>query len=220
LDELVSNLKVECKDLKETPNRRKVYVLIDNYDSFSDEGNKKNRKAFEEMAVLAREYGTAGLHFVASGSMAFLSAMDDLRKQIQASNFGLALATAEAVSKLNGKVQRSLADAELPLGRGFMVKSGRTSMLQIATPYASEDNIEASLDTWLAQVRSRYPKRAGWLRPTGGENAPSGPTYDVEGLKAALKAKGLGEALLASMSLDTLLSSAIKMSIEPNQFKK
>ena len=123
LDELVSNLKLECKDLKETPNRRKVYVIIDNYDSFSDEGNKKNRKAFEEMSILAREFGTAGLHIIASGSPAFLSAMDDLRKQIQASNYGLALATADAVSKLNGKVQRSLADAELPLGRGFIVKS-------------------------------------------------------------------------------------------------
>ena len=220
LDDLVSNLKFECKDLKENPNRRKVYVIIDNYDSFSDEGNKKNRKAFEEMAILAREYGTAGLHFIACGSPALLSGMDDLRKQIQSSNYGLALATADAVSKLNGKVQRSLAEAELPMGRGFMVKSGRTSMIQVATPYTSDDNIEASLDAWLAQIRSRYPKRGSWSRPPNAGHAPAGPAYDLEGIKAALKAKGIGEPLLAVMNLESLLSSATKMGIDPEKFKK
>jgi S-DNA-T family DNA segregation ATPase FtsK/SpoIIIE len=220
LEELVNNLKLECKDLKETPNRRKIYILIDNYDSFSDEGNRKNRKAFEEMSILAREYGTAGLHFIASGSPAFLSAMDDLRKQIQASNYGLALATADAVSKLNGKVQRSLADAELPIGRGFIVKSGRTFMLQIATPYASDDNIEISLDTWLEQIRARYPKRVEWMRPPAAASAPAGSAYDLDGLKAALKGKGLSDSLLAAMNLETLLSSAAKTGIDPEKYKK
>jgi type VII secretion protein EccCb len=220
LEELFTNLKKEGMDLKENPNRRKVYVLIDNYDSFSDEGNRKNRKAFEEMAIMAREYGTAGLHFIASGSLAMMSAMDDLRKQIQASNYGLALATAEAVTKLNGKVQRSLADAELPLGRGFIVKSGRTSMLQLATPYASDDNIEASLDSWLAQIRSRYTKRAAWLGQAPADTPLAEPVYNLNGLIGALKNRGVTEAELKDKTQADLLHMATSQGIDLHKFKK
>jgi len=219
LEELVNNLKLESKDLKETPNRRKLYVLIDNYDSFSDEGNRKNRKAFEEMAVLAREYGTAGLHFVASGSMAMMNAMDDLRKQIQASNYGLALATAEGVSKLNGKVQRSLAETELPLGRGFIVKSGRTSMLQLVTPYASDDNIEVSLDSWLAQIRARFSRRASWLSAGQIEPAPLELEINLQGLKGALKNRGLTESDLKDKTREELLTEAATLGIDLVKFK-
>ena len=56
-----------------------MILVIDNYDSFSDEGGSKSRKSFETMALLAREYGTAGLHFVAAGSLSGFSGIEDLR---------------------------------------------------------------------------------------------------------------------------------------------
>jgi len=175
IDEFVANLKYECKDFEANPTRPRIYVLIDNYDSFSDDGTKKSRKAFEEMAVLAREMGTAGLHFVGCGSLGWLSASDDLRKQIQSSNFGLALLSGDAVNKLNGKVPRSLAEAELPIGRGFVVKSGRTMMMQLATPYANDEAIEASLDEWVERLLQKYPgPRAAWLRPADAASADEG----------------------------------------------
>jgi hypothetical protein len=219
LDDLLLNLQVEAKDFAATPNRKKLFMMIDNYDSFTDEGNKKNRKAFEEMAVIAREYGTAGLHFVASGSLAMLSATEDLRKQIQASNYGLALQTADAVTRLNGKAPRSLQDAELPPGRAFIVKSGRTMMIQAATPYSSDDNIEGSLDTWVEQIltKSRGAK-AAWMRspdeaPTGSEQPAAQPQHDparIEAMKAKLRTKGMVDALLNSMSPDDIIKMATR----------
>ena len=198
--------------------------MIDNYDSFSDEGNRKNRKAFEELAVLAREYGTAGLHFIAGGSLSFLSTMDDLRKQIQASNFGLGLATAEAASKLNGKAPRSLAETEMPMGRGFIVKSGRTSMVQVATPYTSDDNIEASLDAWVQQILDLRPEaQVTWLRASLealGQIPSTGASINFEALKEKLKEKGLTDALLNGMNSDALLTTAAKYTIDTKQFEK
>ncbi len=187
IDEFAANFKYECKDFEANPGRRKIYVLIDNYESFSDEGVKKSRKAFEDMAILAREMGTAGVHFIGCGSLGWLSASDDLRKQIQSSSYGLALLSADAVAKLNGKVPRSLAEAELPIGRGFIVKSGRTLMLQIATPYTNDDNVEGSLDEWVERIVQKYPaQKVGWLRPPDAPAEEAAPAPSAAAPKATL----------------------------------
>jgi S-DNA-T family DNA segregation ATPase FtsK/SpoIIIE len=166
IEEFTANLQYECKDLALTPNRRRVFVLIDNYDSFSDEGYKKCRACFDALAIMLREYSTAGLHFIVAGSLSAMSAQEDIRKQVVSSSFGLALQNADAVGKLNGKIARSLAESEIPIGRGFIVKSGRTSMLQLATPYPSDEAFEASLDAWVKQIKAAHPEpQATWLRP-------------------------------------------------------
>ena len=37
LDELLENMKVECGDFEPHPKRRKIMLVIDNYDAFSDQ---------------------------------------------------------------------------------------------------------------------------------------------------------------------------------------
>ncbi len=104
-----------------------------------------------------------------AGSLGIMSSSDDLRKVYAAPNFGIALRSAAAVNRLNGKFPRSLAEAELPMGRAFIVRSGITSMLQIATPYANDEDIEGSLDIWVTRIRERYPQEnVTWL--SGGKS--------------------------------------------------
>ena len=101
---------------------------------------------------------------VVAGSLGIMSSSDDLRKVFAAPSFGLALKSADAVSRLNGKFPRSLADVELPMGRAFIVRSGITSMLQIATPYANDEDIEGSLDLWVKRIKGSYPQNnVQWL---------------------------------------------------------
>ena len=98
---------------------------------------------------MVRKYQTAGVYITAAGSISMLSASDDLRKVFTAPNFGIALKSSDAVNRLNGKFPRSLADVELPMGRGFIIRTGITAMCQLATPYSNDEDIEGSLDRWV-----------------------------------------------------------------------
>ena len=165
LDELLANLKVECADFEANHKRRKIMLFIDNYDAFTEESSRKKMGFFEEISSLVRKYQTAGVYVVIAGSVSVMSASDDLRKVITAPNFGIALKSSDAVNRLNGKFPRSLADVELPMGRAFIVRSGITSMLQIATPYGNDEDIEGSLDTWVKNICKKYDQaNVEWLR--------------------------------------------------------
>jgi len=166
LDQLALNIEAECLDFDVNPRRRKLMVIIDNYDSFTDESSRKKADFFESMAALVRKYQTAGVYLVVGGSVSITSATDDLRKVFAAPNFGIALKSADAVNRLYGKFPRSLADSELPMGRGFTVQSGITKMLQIATPYANDDDVDGSIDQWVHLIQKRHPvEKVQWLRP-------------------------------------------------------
>ncbi|HET60395.1 MAG TPA: hypothetical protein ENN32_08510 [Chloroflexi bacterium] len=166
LDQLALNIEAECLDFDVHPRRRKLMIIIDNYDSFTDESSRKKADFFESMAALVRKYQTAGVYLVVGGSVSITSATDDLRKVFAAPNFGIALKSADAVNRLYGKFPRSLADSELPMGRGFTVQSGITKMLQIATPYANDDDVDGSIDQWVHLIQKRHPvEKVQWLRP-------------------------------------------------------
>ena len=66
LDELLENMKVECADFETHPKRRKIMLVIDNYDAFSDESSRKKMVFFEEIAQLIRKYQTAGVYVIVS----------------------------------------------------------------------------------------------------------------------------------------------------------
>jgi type VII secretion protein EccCb len=164
LPELLIDLRNELLDFEKNKHRRKVYIFIDNYDAFSSEAVRKNMEFFEELAVLVRRYQSAGVSIIASASIQMASSTDDLRPIIMAPSFGLALQSQDAVNRLNGRFPRSMAEVELPMGRGFLVRSGITSMLQIACPYDSNDDMESELDGWVERIRARHPgPRAQWL---------------------------------------------------------
>lgn len=166
LESLLKNLSNECQHLAMAKNSRSIVVLIDNYEGFAEEVNDEERMrgtTFTTLGRLAREYGTFGLHFVLAGGRDLLRSNEALRKQAQAPRFGFALQSAEIVQDLGGRAPRSMD--ELPAGRGFIVRSGRSSMLQMATPYQSDETIEADLDTWVAFLKEAHPgKRAVWSK--------------------------------------------------------
>ncbi len=176
LPAFAANLKYECAQFEGSPTHRRIFVLIDNYDSFSDDAGRKSSDLLEQLGILAREYGTAGLYFVISTSVSSMIGGEDLKKQIYSSSFGMGLLSADAVERLNGRVPRSLSEVELPLGRGFIVKSGRTSMVQVATPYSSDDNIESSLDHWVEMICSMHPEpQVTWSRPPTADQSSRDP---------------------------------------------
>ncbi|MBI9044784.1 MAG: hypothetical protein JEZ06_09880 [Anaerolineaceae bacterium] len=220
LDTFLKDLEFESKSMRENIKSRKIFVLIDNYDSFSDEGSRKNRDFFPDLAIVAREYGTDGLHFIGCGSISITGANDELRKQLTSSSFGLALQTADAAGRLNGKVPRSLASVELPMGRGFMIKSGRTHMVQIATPYSSDDEIEESMDQWIERLLKQNKKfeKLVWSRPPEeeSENGNNEKTVDdatMKTYKEALKEHGISDEIMTTMSEEDILNMAKEFGI-------
>ncbi len=178
LEVFVRNLQVEARQLTAVNQRKRpIFVIIDNYDSFSEDAHRL-RTVLPDLAVLARERGTDGLYFVVAGSPNALRTPEDLRKQIQGPRYSIGQA-ADMVQLLNGRIPRGLAQAELPIGRAFLVRSGRTNMLQIATPYDDEEHIEATLDEWVRAIQARYPgQKLAWTRQpeeAGGETAVPEP---------------------------------------------
>ena len=234
LDALYENLVTECEEFESNPKRRKIMIFIDNYDAFTDESSRKKMAFFENFSALIRKYQTAGVYLIVAGSLAIMSSSDDLRKVYASTNFGIALRSADAVSRLNGKFPRSLADAELPMGRAFIIRSGITSMLQLATPYANEDDTEGSLDTWVERVKKRQPQdHVQWLsqvssnksrkkdkKKSGGqaatESAPKKADvskYNISALKKQLIESGMPEDMIGLFSDADIVENARSMGL-------
>jgi hypothetical protein len=138
-----------------------------------------------------------------------MSTADDLRKQVTSSSFGLALQSADAVGRINGKMPRSLAEAELPMGRSFIVKSGRTFMIQVATPYTSDDAIETSLDDWVKRIteRCRVTKPA-WSHQAETDANANREAAELETIRQKLREIGVTDELMAAMGPADLRSMA------------
>jgi len=230
LDEFYEDLLVECAEFETKPKRRKLMLIIDNYDAFTEESSRKKMAFFENLSALIRKYQTAGVYLIVAGSLAILSSSDDLRKVFAAPNFGIALKSADAVNRLNGKFPRSLADAELPMGRAFTVRSGITNMLQLATPYANDEDTEGSLDVWVRRIKERYPKKkAYWLTQgkdgkskkkkeetaaeAAGPKMPDVSKYDIPALKKQLIEAGMPEDMLELFSDADIVENARSMGL-------
>jgi DNA segregation ATPase FtsK/SpoIIIE-like protein len=187
LDELTAQLKTECEALAAQGVDRAVYIIIDNFDDFSEEleGNQSGRNILRDLAGLARRYGRDGLHFVISGMLD--GTTNELRKRVQSAGYGLGLRTEQALSSL--RVQRTpaaLRNKELPVGRGYIVKAGQPALLQVATPYESNGHqmasgddgdeaayIAAALDAWVERLGAKYPRQqAAWASANGAPPSP------------------------------------------------
>jgi DNA segregation ATPase FtsK/SpoIIIE, S-DNA-T family len=235
LDKLYENLAYECSDFEVNPDRRKIMLFIDNYDAFTDESSRKKMVFFESISALVRNYQTEGVYVVAAGSVSMMSASDDLRKVFTAPNFGIALKSPDAVSRLYGKFPRSLADTELPMGRGFTVRSGITNMLQIATPYANDEEVESSMDHWIKTILSRHNQpKVVWLNPDNDKGVtemagagivqaansmetngsePDLSAYNLEEIKKLLVENGIPEELVEMMPPADMVQTAKEMGL-------
>ena len=172
LEALLSQLKAECEQMAADGTAGGIFVVIDNFDDFSDETESQHSLG-SDIAALARRFGRDGLHFIVAGTPE--GSANELKRRIQGANFGIGLRTAAAVETL--RVMRTppaLRNKELPIGRGFIVKSGQTTMIQVANPYTesgvppsgTEDDEEPrirALDAWVEHMRAKYAdQQATW----------------------------------------------------------
>ena len=197
LEGLIANLMAEGALLSGSeagPGRpsREIFVFIDNFDDFSEE-LENQRSLLESLGRLLRRYQRAGLHFVVAFTPE--ASTSDLRRRVLSANYGIGLQTAAAVDVL--KVSRTPAgvrDKSLPVGRGYLVKSGQPVLLQVASPYsgmnggdglitsalAGEDDLQGeaermvrALDAWVERISTRYGGvKASWSRSVAGEEKP------------------------------------------------
>ncbi|NNJ09788.1 AAA family ATPase [Chloroflexales bacterium ZM16-3] len=184
---LIDWLDAECPNLATSTHQ--IFILIDNFDEFSEELETNSQRA-KRLARLARRYGRDGLHIVIAASAE--SSVSDLRRRIQSSGYGLGLRTAAALGPLKVmRIPAGLEGRELPLGRGYIVKSGQTNLVQVATPYlidplADEDQqIADTMDTWVAQIAGRHPPREVKLPST----SPDPKVIQIQEVLRAAQAK-------------------------------
>ncbi len=188
MESLVACLKRECVVIAEEDSGRELFIFIDNFDDFVEELNRE-RELNEDLSTLARRYGRDGVHFVIAGALD--SSMNELRRRVQSSNYGVGLRVAESLNTL--RVQKhpaGIRGRELTNGRGYIVRSGQTTLIQVATPYDGMgvlvDDVEdpdeqeelrnaRALDKWIAQIRAQYPnEQAEWVSGADGVSGGTG----------------------------------------------
>jgi len=130
-------------------NPHEIFVIIDNYDDLKD-----LRPDVGALASLTRSSpGRPSLHFVVCGTPIGMRTPDDFLKRVTMTRNALALDSSSVQqAPLNATIPRSLREGELPLGRGFLVKAGKTQMLQIATPYNQDEPVEVVMDRWIEKI--------------------------------------------------------------------
>jgi hypothetical protein len=196
LEGLVANLTAEGAWLAaanagpgQAEHTREIFVFVDNFDDFSEE-IENQRALVDSMSRLMRRYQREGMHFIVA--FAPEASTSDLRRRVLSANYGIGLQTAQAVDVL--KVSRTPAgvrDKSLPVGRGYLVKSGQPVMIQVASPYegmgsgyaaagSSTDGdleLEAeraiqALDAWVERIKARYgDAKATWTEGTAAAEA-------------------------------------------------
>jgi hypothetical protein len=177
---LVERLKRECAALAANESGSELFVVIDDFDDFS-ELLEDQRSLGRELANLARQFGRVGLHFVVAGALE--GNHTEFRRQVQSSNYGIGLRVAQSVDTL--RVLRrppALQDRELAVGRGFVVRSGQATLIQVAAPYAmhTEEPLTAldddaaaeqksqALDSWVKLIKEQYRgQQASWTSADG-----------------------------------------------------
>ncbi len=161
MDELMKHLDYEFRDMEpENMPPRELFIFIDNYDDFQELNPK-----IERLAGLTRTSPERPvLHFIVCGSDNAMRSMNDFLRRI--SRHGLSMDNKSVQNQpFNVSLKRQLRDAELPIGRGFVVRSGKPFMLQVALPATSERAIIEVLDNYIAQVERRFTDvpRAAWV---------------------------------------------------------
>lgn len=183
LDALLPLLKNECAAFANSVNKREIFVIIDNFDDFAEETERPRdprvREVPRELATMARRYGREGLHFImATGLDSTNTRTNVLYQRVRGANYGLGLRSGQAINAL-GVTQTPAVlrkDKELPVGRGFVVRSGQLTLLQVASPYEGmgiaplegeedeeDDRMAQALDIWMEMICQKYPgERVRW----------------------------------------------------------
>src|SRR5262249_32791681 len=159
-------LQTECQALAAAGGSRAVYVLIDNLDELSEE-LESQRALAQTLGGLIRRHGRDGLHVVATAGTDTTG--NELKRRVMAGGLGLARRKAGAMEARGRRgTPAAVRGRELPPGRGYLVRGGQLTSIQIATPYdiADEDGRADALDAWVCAARDRAGElRAVWSAP-------------------------------------------------------
>lgn len=161
LEAVIAEIRKEFETPRaaDLPPRPEIFFISDNYDDYAaviGSSTMSKSTVYKDLAELGRKYGPDGFHMVIAGTMALMRGSDDFIKQALASRYGLGLDASDAPSALGGRARATAT--EFPPGRGYVVKAGRMSLIQVATPQG-EGTLEESLDTWVDEIAARYPQR-------------------------------------------------------------
>ena len=114
------------------------------------------------------------------------------------------------------------------MGRAFTVRSGITNMLQLATPYANDDDTEGSLDLWVRRLKEQFAgQKASWLETglnskskkeakeviVAGPPVPDTSKYNIADLKKKLVEVGMPEDMLSLFSDADIVENARSMGL-------
>jgi S-DNA-T family DNA segregation ATPase FtsK/SpoIIIE len=167
LNQVVTDLKTEYETpLNGAGPRPEIFIFADNYDDFANvigSGLSSKSTAYKDLSELGRKFGPEGFHLILCGSLGILRSNEELMRQALAPRYGLGLDASDAPQALGGRVRSGAGSTELPPGRGYMVKSGRSGLIQVATPQ-NENNVEASLDAWVEEIVDKFPERSQWTK--------------------------------------------------------
>jgi hypothetical protein len=198
LDEAVKKLKEIGPTLATSDPSRELFILIDNFDDTAAE--LEGSPTARELSQVVRRFDREGMHCIIVGGAS--SSGFELQRRIRNAGYGVGLRTAESVGALNAARTPTAfrGGAELPLGRGYVVRSGQTTMIQVADPYAAgqiavapngfahalipngsdseddddpEDATAIALDAWIERLRAKYAGcEPGWFEAAATETVP------------------------------------------------
>ncbi|HKY83893.1 MAG TPA: FtsK/SpoIIIE domain-containing protein [Anaerolineales bacterium] len=187
-----------------TSGYKRLVVVIDNYDDFS---TVAGRSGAEALGDLARKYGSAGFHVVVGGSLSAMRMRDDLLKQADSPRYSLILQDAEAARGMGAKLPYGSAKAELPTGRGFLIKAVRSWLTQVGQPHDElREKAEEALDRWVQEAEARHKgRRARWrvdLKGDGKEPAapPAAASFGMSAEDLAALDPEVRQELLRQMT--------------------
>ena len=137
--------------------RPEIFVFIDNYDSLEDILPGRGDEIYEHLGKLARSYRKQGLHIILCGSEDAMRDKNPLQKQVSASRMAFGLRSNKAIETLGARVPRSMRDTDLGVGRGFYIRAGQPSLVQIATlePPNENDNLAEQVDRQVERISIR-----------------------------------------------------------------
>ncbi|WP_129629703.1 FtsK/SpoIIIE domain-containing protein [Candidatus Oscillochloris fontis] len=172
LADLVDRITDEAKRMAAGEIGHQLFVLIDNFEEFSQDLHTAQQQA---LASLARRHGADGLHFIIATAPE-TSSMSDLRRQIMAAHLGIGLRASQSLDVLRvTRIPAGFKDRELPPGRGYLVRSGVPQLIHLASATAvpateaelSEDALANAvvtrLDQWVERIQASYPEPvAAW----------------------------------------------------------
>ncbi len=166
---LVEQIREEFEGRDDVP---PLLIAIDNYDEFGEDIERSQRDAAATFANQVRRYGRAGLHVVVAGTFDS-SATSELRRRVASPGYGLALQSDPTSGPVRANRSPLGARDALPVARGFRVKAGQTTMVQVASldeqagegdPAEAAARAVEAVAAYVDGIRARYEGMQGaWI---------------------------------------------------------